>query len=91
MVFSNIILVLVVVSVSCTAADGALSWGTFLGADWKLGEGETAETTMGAAQISAWYHGQHVFTTAPHIHPHSIICSFASNIFNMMVVDIQKI
>mmetsp|Transcript_8885 Transcript_8885/g.16061 ORF Transcript_8885/g.16061 Transcript_8885/m.16061 type:complete len:268 (+) Transcript_8885:132-935(+) len=38
MVFSNIILVLVVVSVSCTAADGALSWGTFLGADWKLGE-----------------------------------------------------
>lgn len=38
MVFSNLCLVLVVIAVSCTAADGALSWGTFLGADWKTGE-----------------------------------------------------
>eukprot|EP00584_Thalassiosira_punctigera_P011863 CAMPEP_0172551746 /NCGR_PEP_ID=MMETSP1067-20121228/40711_1 /TAXON_ID=265564 ORGANISM="Thalassiosira punctigera, Strain Tpunct2005C2" /NCGR_SAMPLE_ID=MMETSP1067 /ASSEMBLY_ACC=CAM_ASM_000444 /LENGTH=262 /DNA_ID=CAMNT_0013339577 /DNA_START=136 /DNA_END=924 /DNA_ORIENTATION=- len=38
MVFSNICLILVVISGFCTAADGALSWGTFLGADWKVGE-----------------------------------------------------
>lgn len=34
----NICLVVILIAVSCTVADGALSWGTFLGADWKLGE-----------------------------------------------------
>lgn len=38
MVFSNICLALVVIAVSCTLTDGALSWGTFLGADWRIGE-----------------------------------------------------
>lgn len=41
MVSSQICIILVVIAVSCTAAEGALSWGRFLGADWN-----TAEETM---------------------------------------------
>ncbi|KAL7529471.1 hypothetical protein ACHAXR_002985 [Thalassiosira sp. AJA248-18] len=38
MVSSQICTILMVIAVSCTTADGALSWGTFLGADWRIGE-----------------------------------------------------
>eukprot|EP00571_Detonula_confervacea_P017640 CAMPEP_0172312274 /NCGR_PEP_ID=MMETSP1058-20130122/17100_1 /TAXON_ID=83371 /ORGANISM="Detonula confervacea, Strain CCMP 353" /LENGTH=129 /DNA_ID=CAMNT_0013025685 /DNA_START=52 /DNA_END=438 /DNA_ORIENTATION=+ len=38
MVSSQICIILVAIAVSCTAADGALSWGGFLGADWKSAE-----------------------------------------------------
>ena len=28
------------IALLCRSTDGALSWGTYLGADWKAGEGE---------------------------------------------------
>lgn len=34
----HIWITLAVIAASCTATDGALVWGTFLGADWKVGE-----------------------------------------------------
>ena len=37
---ARICLILVIIAVSCTAVEGALSWGTWLGADWKHGEGK---------------------------------------------------
>jgi len=39
MASSRICIFLVVIAASCcTAVDGALAWGTFLGADWRVGE-----------------------------------------------------
>lgn len=40
MVTSRLILALLALLSSCTGVDGALAWGTFLGADWAIGEGE---------------------------------------------------
>ena len=34
------IFLITIIALSCTAADGALAWGAFLGADWRIGEGE---------------------------------------------------
>jgi len=38
MVSSKICIALVSIAASCSAVDGALAWGTFLGADWNVGE-----------------------------------------------------
>ena len=32
--------IVAVMAASCAVVDGALSWGSFLGADWMTGEGE---------------------------------------------------
>ena len=40
MVFSSVFLVLLLIAASVSTADGALSWGAFLGADWRTGEGK---------------------------------------------------
>jgi hypothetical protein len=37
---STLTLALLALFSSCTGADGALAWGSFLGADWAIGEGE---------------------------------------------------
>jgi len=37
---STLTLALLALLSSCTGVDGALAWGTFLGADWAIGEGE---------------------------------------------------
>jgi hypothetical protein len=37
---SRLILALLALLSSCNGVNGALAWGTFLGADWATGEGE---------------------------------------------------
>ena len=37
---STLTLALLALFSSCTGVDGALAWGSFLGADWAIGEGE---------------------------------------------------
>lgn len=41
---SRICMILAIIAVSCTGVDGALSWGTWLGADWRRGEGKNEES-----------------------------------------------
>ena len=51
MVSAQLCIVLTIISLSFSGADGALSWGTFLGADWRTGEGEKHEPGV---ELHSW-------------------------------------